>query len=369
MGGEKTTLRVFGGGIDPAAADPGDEDEVHARKQFVVTGGDRTITDLGVRLERDLVERLDPQLLKTGEERRRLRMHPQQADWMDAMYIRAEPTDKNRKFDRVVMQYDGYPTVGMPRAWLRNEVVNGIDNPFHTAGPDDHVVVRYLPDGAIEIYPEEVFNTHPEFTRLRATAPFVVVSPADSEEIDCYNLAASTPYDGQLFEIVPFEWDGVADLFGSQEDRPSRKEFTRLLTNDGIKPCSTPMIQLLWNREPRLPIQLALAEERLTLKLKDTGRFRVIIPTYGMVHIYSHPIDPSESHILVHRSLKDKIVYPIVEGISPRFEGSDVVFADENGRIFINGYYTARLDEHWWGCFFEVPETGPPIIYIPTDPE
>lgn len=360
------TLRIFGGGIDPAAADPDEEDEVHARKQFVVTGGDRTITDLGVRLERDLVERLDPTLLKTGEERRRLRMHPQQADWADAMYIRAEPTDENRKFDRAVMQYDGYPTVGMPRAWLRNEAVNGIDNLFHTAGPDDHVVVRYLPEGAIEIYPEEVFNTHPEFTRLRAAAPFVVVSSDDSEEVDCFNLAAATPYDGQMFEIVPFDWKmfqfDVRELWDQPRARPTPDKFTRLLTADGVKPCSSRHLHIYWDTEFQSldEILSSSSEEEISLKLKNTERFRVILPAYGIVHICSFPVDEGDMPMLVHRSFAHRIT-------SSAVEDDDFRLLDWLGITRLNRKYLARINEDWWGCFFEVPEQGPPIIYIPLD--
>ena len=82
------------------------------------------------------------------------------------MYIRAEPTDENRKFDHVVQQRMSHLVVGLPRAWLQNEVVKGIDNPFHKADPDDYVVMRYLPEGAIEIYLEEVYNAHPHFVRF-----------------------------------------------------------------------------------------------------------------------------------------------------------------------------------------------------------
>lgn len=365
MGSEKTTLRVFGGGIDPAAANIEDEDEVHARKQFVVTGGDRTITDLGVRLERDLVKRLDPRLLKTGAERRRLRMHPQQADWADAMYISAEPTDENRKFDRAVMQYDGYPTVGMPRAWLRNEAVNGIDNPFHTAGPDDHVVVRYLPEGAIEIYPEEVFNTHPEFTRLRATAPFAVVSSDDSEEIDCYNLAADTPYDGQLFEIVPFDWNPFHDTtdwdqISSLGPLLTVDEFTRILAGGGLKPHSSSNICICWDPEfvSSEEVFPPESDETLCLKLKETGRVRVILPTYGIVHIYCSSVDPRELPMLIHQSYEHRISDSAIEDRAYRF-------SDENGITRINREHVGRINDQWWGHFFKVPKHGPPLIYIP----
>lgn len=167
---EKTPSRVFDGGGDPSTVKLDDADEVRARKKFVKTGRDHTIIDLGIRLERDLVERLDPQLLKTGEEQHRLRLCPKQADWVDMMYIRAEPTDENEKFDHVVRQSDDYPTLGMSRAWLRNEVVNGIPNPFHNADPDDYVVVRYLLEEAIEIYSEEVFTAHPQFTPVAASS-------------------------------------------------------------------------------------------------------------------------------------------------------------------------------------------------------
>jgi hypothetical protein len=28
--------------------------------------------------------------------------------------------------------------------------------------------------------------------------------------------------------------------------------------------------------------------------------------------------------------------------------------------------YLARIDERWWGRYFEIPEHGPPIIYAPS---
>ena len=158
---ENPTLRDFGGGIPLSMMDSDDKREVRSREQF------RKIKrGLGVPLERDLIERLDPQLLETGEDRHWLHLQPREADWADAMYIHAEPTDENRKFDQAVMQRKGYPVVGIPHAWLQNEVVEGIDNPFHKADPDDHAVMRYLPEGAIEIYLEEVYNAHPHFVRF-----------------------------------------------------------------------------------------------------------------------------------------------------------------------------------------------------------
>lgn len=369
MGSEKTTLRAFGGGIDPAAVDLDDEDEVRARKQFVVTGGDRTITDLGVRLERDLVERLDPRLLNIGEERRRLRMQPQQADWTAAMYIYAEPTEENRKFDRVIMQYDGYPTVGVPRAWLRNEAVNGIDNPFHTAGPDDHVVVRYLPGGAIEIYPEEVFNTHPEFTRLRATAPLAVVSPNESEDIPCFNLAASTPYDGHMFEIVPFDWNVFQDYIDRDRSTLSGNqltvdEFNRVLTERGVKPCSTSLLQIHWDTRSLFlkDVLSSSREETRCLELENTGRFRVILPAKGMVQICSFTEASVESQMVVSQGLARRLK------LWPAKDGGFNHIGLGTGTVHYRRYI-AQIDDHWYGRFFKIPEHGPPIIYLPTDPE
>ena len=360
MQGEQTSLRAFGGGVDPSAVDPDDGDEVRTRKRFVATGGDQT--DLGVRLERDLVERLDPKLLETGKERHRLHMHPQRAAWADAMYIRAQPTDENRKFDRTVMQLKGYPTVGMPRAWLRNDIVNGIDNPFHNAGREDYVVIRYLPEGAIEIYTAGVYNASQRFVRIRAVAPLIMLFSEGSDDVDCYNVAASTPYDGQMFEIVPFDWEVFAQYFRdrigkgsviSQRNRPTQDEFSRIMAAGGVTPCISPSVRIFWFTES------APQATTPALSLEDTGRFRVIFPEHGHFRLATHRLyDDQRSSVstrtdqpLFYRSFGQRIRDWIAR--DNRFDGTNIT----------------RINKRWWGRFHDVPEDGPPIIYIPTIPE
>ena len=358
MGRENPTLRDFGGGIPLSMMDSDDEREVRSREQF------RKIKKgLGVPLERDLIERLDPQLLETGEDRHWLHLQPREADWVDAMYIRAEPTDEEWKFDHVVQNPDTDPLVEMPSALLRNEVVKGIDNPFHKADPDDYVVVRYLPEEAIEIYLEEVYKAHPHFVWIRAAAPFVVISSDDSEEILCYNLAASTLYGGQMFEIVPFDWEVFCEYFQDiigrdlsewEEAPPRLDEFKYVLRKGGVKPCSTLRIQIDCGTEST-PIAITA-----DLVLNNTGRFRVVLPPHRIIQVNTFLGDFREVTMIIHRSYEHRITDTAVEDKGLNFE-------DENGVTRINRKYIAPIteDQNWFSHFFEIQEHGPPIIYIP----
>jgi len=351
MSRERTTLRDFGGGIDLSVVDDEELEEVHARTQLVKTGGDRTITDLGVRLEADLLERREPRLLATAEdtggdgdtERYRLRLEPVNADWTDGLYLRATPTAANRRFDRAVMQYDGYPTVGLPRAWLRNETVKDVTNPFHAAEAGDHVVVRYLPRETIEIYPEAVFNAHPRFVRLRAVMPFIVVTADEStEDIPYYDLAADTPYDGQLFEIVPFDLKeffdhvcrihDVSDPDVEQYLRPD--PFTEIVESTELTPYTADEITIYWGEETVTPFN----EELVTLE--DVRRFRAAFPKNGLVHLDS-VMPGAPWAVLEYDNAADHVV-----------EGWDTEFA------------LSQVTEEWWGRF-AVPTDGPPCAYVP----
>lgn len=366
MRGEQTTLWSFGGGVDPGALELDEDKEVRVRKEFLNRGRDQPMTDLGIRLERDLVERLEPQLLETGENQHRLRLSPQQADWIDAMYIRAEPTDESGKFVKKVREPDDYPAVWIPRAWLQREVVNGRTNPFHDADPDDHVVVRYLPEGAIEIYTEEVYYAHPHSYRIRAATPVVVMSHDEFNDIPCFNLAASTPSDGHMFEIVPFDWNVFQeyideDRYTSSGTRLPVDEFNRVLAERDVKPCSAPLLQIhqdtgsLFLRE----ILSSPGEETRCLELRDIGWFRVILPAKRMVQICSFMESSIESQMLVHQSLaRGMTLWPA--------EGGGFANIGPSG-IFRNEEYIAQINDHWYGRFFEIPEHGPPIIYLPVN--
>jgi len=373
MEGEETTLWTYGGGIDPAAVVSGFGDEVRMRTQFVVTGGDRTITDLGVRLERDLVERLDPELLATEEDRHRLRLRPQRADWAEAMYIRAEPTGGTRKFDRTVMRPDGYPTVGLPRGWLRNSVVSGIDNPFQAADAGDHVVARYLPEGAIEIYTVELFNAHPRFTRLRALAPLAVLSGEESEDAVPFDRPAAARYGSQVFEIVPFDFDLFEEacqsrinnnLYKFDEDLPTPADFHRIFAEGAIEPVSPPYVVIDWEEEPETGMgteELGGEEtetwmDRKKLGHEKTGGFRVELPARGAYYIGDSVRDPRVNEWLIHRSSEQIIT-------DPTRNECRIEFGNDTDRF--NRKYFDRINQHWWGRFFEVPEHGPPIVYIP----
>lgn len=363
MGREQSTLWPFAGGLDPAELDTADKDEIRSKGKVVKLGGPDS-GELGLKLKRDLIEWLDPQLLETGEGRRRLRLQPQQADWADAMYIRAEPTEENLKFDYVIRNPESYPAVVLPTAWRRNDVVNGIDNPFHKARSGDRTTVRYLPEGAIEIYTEEVFNANPRFVRLRALGAFAGLVLADSEPVNYSNPAAVTPYDGQMFEIVPFDLDvffkhfrssSGRDLSESQGGRLTPDDFTHILTEGGIKPCSTQVMQIHWGTKFTPQNEIVLLE-------RETARLRVVLPTYGMVHLCTYPVAPRELPMLIHRSHDHRITDSAVED-------SGFWVSDETGTTRINRKYLARIDEEWWGRFFETPEHRPPIIYIPADPK
>jgi hypothetical protein len=66
--------------------------------------------------------------------------------------------------------------------------------------------------------------------------------------------------------------------------------------------------------------------------------------------------------VLVHRSVEHLVTDSAVND-------QELLFRDGSGGFLVNRKYLARIDESWWGRYFEVPEHGPPIIYVSIDPE
>ena len=352
---KQAKLWRFGGGVDPVVLENEDEKNEVLSKEAVRVAS----SGLVIRLKPQVVKRLDPRLLETGEEQRRLRLRPQRADWVDAMYIRGEPTDGNRISDYVVGGSEEYPALRIPSRWLQNETVQGWHNPFHDVAPGDPIDIRVLPEGVIEIYTQEVFDAHPRFSLLRALAPFTTLFSGKSKKAITFNRAAINRYGGQIFEIVPINIDRLEnacrnqisdDLYTDNQSLPTPDEFQHVLAEEDIEPISNAHMSIAWkpDSEKRQNVQ--------ALEKEDTGRFRVKLPARGKYHLKGGLHLHLDDHLLIHRSSEQSITDSAWDNGRPTVSSETKQF---------NRKYFARINGYWWGRFFEVPKNGPPIIYIP----
>jgi hypothetical protein len=125
----------------------------------------------------------------------------------------------------------------------------------------------------------------------------------------------------------------------------------------GVNPCSTECIAIKWEPGAEQPNQSGPI-----LSVKDARRFRVILPADGVFYIDGRLGGMVGEPVLIHRSVEHLVTDSAVDD-------QDLIFVDEPGVVSFNRKYFARIDESWWGRSFEVPEHGPPIIYVSTDPE
>lgn len=372
---QEATLWDFGGGIDPATAEMARGKETRVRRKFVDTGGSGSVLDLGVRLERDLVERLDPLLLETGTERHRLRLQFEAADWTDGLYLRAEPTAADEKFDHVVQNPDSYPRVGLPRTVRQQETLRGVDNPFSRAELDDHVVVRYLPAGVIEIYPESVYNDHPDWIELRVATPLVLWSGDESDPVDHIDLAQHTAYPGAVFDVAVVEaesfkaaWKEILGDRGTHQ-HPKSAEFHHVLTRGDVDLHTHDTVRIRWRTGQYGEVV------SLQVLLEYTGPFRVTVPAYGQFSFNASPDGLSDGSSLYHRSglTFDREELPHRTDLPGNMSSAD------DGRLSrvlsslgmrTHPCDTTRanpvhIDRNWSAHYFDVPADGPPTIYIP----
>lgn len=381
---EEATLWDFGGGIDPAAADQRLEDDARARPGLIkLGGGSDSFLDLGVPLEQKFLKLIDPMLFESGADRHRLRLESKTANWCDAMYIRAEPTEENERSDYKVRWVKDKWAVKIPRAWLRNPKVQGIDNPFHTAVNRDHVVVRYLPEGAIEIYPKAVYNAHPTFDRVPAAAPVVIVPAADAQEREHINLAQYTAYPGDVFDIAIVEeeslkaaWEDVLGDAGTYK-RPKPAEFHHVHTQGDLDFHSRDRLKIEWmtNRWDEM-IGVWDYVVRFQIIIEYTGPFRITVPAQGRMTFQAAPDGHADGQAITHRRMKsfDRDELPhrrelpgnmssadgrLTRFISSLFRGSRQ-HPSETERIS-----PIHINRDWSASFFDVPADGPPVLYVP----
>lgn len=375
---EETTLWDFGGGINPAAADQRLEDDAHDRPGLVkLGGGSDSFLDLGVPLEQKFLKLIDPKLFESGADRHRLRLQQKTADWCDAMYIRAEPTEENERSDYKVRWAKDKWVVKIPRAWLRNPKVQGINNPFHTAVNGDHVVVRYLPEGAVEIYTKAVYNAHPTFDRVPAAAPVVIVPTTDTQEREHIDLAQYTAYPGTTFDVAVVDgdsfkaaWEDILGDSGSY-NHPKPAEFHHVLTRGDVDLHAHDTVRIQWNTGRWGEVT------RLQHILEYTGPFRVTVPVHGRIHFNAAPDGPSDGSSLYHRSAQsfEREEYPHrreLPGNMSSAGGRVSRVLSSLVRTVAGAHPSAtsrvspvHINRNWSASYFDVPGDGPPVIYIP----
>ena len=72
-----------------------------------------------------------------------------------------------------------------------------------------------------------------------------------------------------------------------------------------------------------------------------------------------------------HREQREKtwLIHQSAEQIITDSAREDRAMLVENGTGGVNKKYVVCIDRHWWGRFFEVPERGPPVVYVPIPSE
>lgn len=325
---------------DDARSDRGLHETVVSSVRFVDLGGGGAITDLGVRLREDLVSRYVGEASLTQAEPLFLRLEPNKAEWTDALYLRGELTDTESGNSVKVRQLKTevgdrsytYPTVGIPRRFLRGREINGVHNPFSDARAGDHAVVRYGPEGWIGVFTRDVFNAHPDWDSVKAIAPIALL-PRTGSQSDHLDLAGTLGFEGKLFEIVPFDACGAADhrLWDSTLYGPSQREFTQMLKEGYITPCVAPSVSIKWGT-PDFNNAAPITER------ERTEGFRTRIPTHGTFVLYT---DNGNHCRFAHNSSMLKDVFGAARDLMAQFE------------------------DDWWGRFFDDSGDGPSKLYVP----
>jgi hypothetical protein len=235
---------------------------------------------LEIPIKKDLLEALD-WLPKNEAVYLRLRPEIEEADGNSFVVLELTLGEEDERESYKLKSGVGY-SVTLPAAWEANqEEYRGHKNPFYGLENDDQVVVVGFPnEKRIRVYHPEDYR---ERTGLDIKAPSLAVLANGLFGDSFVDIAGQTPYDGQKWEIVPF--DAQHRIFNeenilSQKDPSSRAndDFDRVADMNRIPTVRARRIRILWNpfyRHPIHPESGDTADSKPTIPQIEDGAFIV----------------------------------------------------------------------------------------------
>jgi hypothetical protein len=237
---------------------------------------------LEIPIKEDILEALE---WLPGDEDEFLRVQPQIEEVDDSSFVVLELTlgEEDERESYKLKSGGGY-SVTLPATWeSHQEEHRGHPNPFYGLEYDDQVVVvGFSNEGRIRVYHPEDYRKR---TGLDIKAPSLAVLANSLFSNDFVDIAGQTPYDGQKWEIVPF--DAQHRIFSEkvitspeQSNNSSRSDddFDRAVELNRLPTVRARRIRVWWNpfyQYPSKPESGGTVDSKPVTKEIEAGAFVV----------------------------------------------------------------------------------------------